>query len=184
MQLHKSHWIVGGCLVAVARALVREYHYARGASNTATYLHGMQHILDETVWGVAWWIPPTRSAAENTYPQDWKGVLALSRLVLVPEAPKNAASFLVAASMRKIDRKRWPCLVTYADEWQGHTGAIYKASNWTYVGRTTPQATWVLNGRMVSRKAGPKTRTKSEMEAMGARMVGAHAKHKFIHVVA
>lgn len=85
--------------------------------------------------------------------------------------------------MALIDRLRWPCLVTYADEWQGHTGTIYRATNWQYVGLTKPEATFVHNGRMVARKAGPKTRTRSEMEAMGAEMVGRFAKHKFVHIV-
>jgi hypothetical protein len=30
-----------------------------------------------------------------------------------------------------IDRGRWPALVTYSDEGQGHTGHVYKCSGWT-----------------------------------------------------
>ncbi len=29
-----------------------------------------------------------------------------------------------------IDRGRWPVLVTYSDEGQGHTGHVYKCSGW------------------------------------------------------
>ena len=84
---------------------------------------------------------------------------------------------------RMIDRKRWPCLVTYADEWQG-TRTIYRASNWDYCGLTAPEATFVKDGRMVARKAGPNTRTRAEMEELGAKMIGRFAKHKFVHRVA
>lgn len=38
----------------------------------------------------------------------------------------------------------WPCLVTYADEWQGHNGSIYRADNWDSVG-TTKRELAVLN---------------------------------------
>ncbi len=31
---------------------------------------------------------------------------------------------------RLIDRSRWPVLVTYSDEGQGHTGHVYKCSGW------------------------------------------------------
>lgn len=185
-RLRKAEWhVVDHVPLAKARTLVEGYHYARGASNTATYLHGLLRRDDDSaaLYGVAWWIPPTKSAALATYPEDWRGVLALSRLVLLPSAPKNAATFLLAAAMKQIDRKRWPCLVTYADEWQGHTGGIYRAANWTYVGRTTPEATFVLDGRMLARKAGPKTRTRAEMAALGAVLVGRFAKHKFVHSV-
>ena len=169
----------------VAHSLVSLFHYARGGSNTATYLHGLLPVgsvlLTECI-GVAWWIPPTRSAAEATYPANWQGVLSLSRLVVVPEAPKNAASFLLGRSMRLIDRRRWPCLVTYADIAQGHTGAIYRATNWQYIGLTKPEPAFAVNGRMVARKAGGRTRTRAEMLALGAVPTGSSAKHKFIHV--
>jgi len=78
-----------------------------------------------------------------------------------------------------IDRKKWPCLVTYADTWRGHTGRIYRADNWEYCGLTKPERTYTINGIMVSRKAGPKTRTHGEMLALGARLEGAFAKHKY-----
>jgi hypothetical protein len=31
---------------------------------------------------------------------------------------------------RSIDRGRWPVLLTYSDEGQGHTGHVYKCSGW------------------------------------------------------
>lgn len=182
-RLRKSEYEVRAIDIDIARRMVRRHHYAGGASNTATYLHGLYRVgdsFDEQCVGVAWWIPPTRSAAEATFPERWQGVLALSRLVILPGTPKNACTFLLARSRRLIDRALWPCLVTYADEWQGHTGAIYRADNWCYVGRTKPERTYRINGRMTARKAGGKTRTHAEMLALGAELVGSFAKHKFV----
>ncbi len=181
-RLRKADFEVRPLSYDVARRLVTAHHYARGAANTATYLHGLFRIgdiFDEMAQGVAWWIPPTRSAAEATFPERWQGVLCLSRMVILPGVPANACSFLLARSRRQIDRAAWPCLVTYADEWRGHTGAIYRADNWTYEGRTKPERTYQIDGRMVARKAGGHTRTHAEMVALGAQMVGAFAKHKF-----
>lgn len=164
---------------------MEKYHYAAGASNTAVYLHGLFRkgdIFDEQCVGIAWWIPPTKAAALATYPKRWQGVLSLSRLVIEPGVPKNACTFLLAGSRRLIDRSLWPCLVTYADEWQGHLGTIYKADNWQYVGKTKPERGYVTAGRMTARKAGPKTRTHSEMLELGAEMIGTFAKHKFIRL--
>lgn len=184
-KLRKAEWTVRPVNIAIARRLVTREHYARGASNSATYLHGLfpaGAFWDEEVRGVAWWIPPTRSAAEATHPDDWKGVLSLSRLVIQADVPPNGASFLIGASMRLIDRARWPCLVTYADTMQGHTGAIYRATNWRYVGLTPPKRTFAIKGRMRSIKGGGFTRTFAEMAALGAEDLGMHAKHKFVHV--
>jgi hypothetical protein len=168
--------------LSTCQRIVSEYHYAGGGPNTATFRHGLIRADDPlTVWGVAWWIPPTRSAAEASWDGDWRAVLSLSRLAIVPDAPTNAASFLIAGSIKRIRRDgRWRCLITYADDWQGHTGTIYKATNWEYMGLTTPEPTFVDGaGRMVARKAGPKTRTRAEMEALGYKKVGSYAKHKF-----
>ncbi len=162
--------------------LVVKFHYSKGGSNTAVYRHGLFKRGSEECLGAAWWIPPTKTAANATYPQDWRGVLNLTRLAINPRVPKNGASFLLGKSMRMIDRDRWPCLVTYADEMQGHTGAIYKATNWEYVGMTAKEATFFKGDRMIARKAGPKTRTHAEMIGLGCELVGRFAKHKFRHI--
>src|SRR5690625_66240 len=181
-KLRKAEWEVLPVSLDVAKRLVYHHHYAKGGSNTATYLHGLFQkgaFWVRECYGVAWWIPPTKSAALATYPDDWEGVLALSRLVMRPDAPFNACSFLLARSVKLIDPKRWPCLVTYADEWQGHEGTIYKASNWEYCGMTKPEATYTKNGMMIARKAGPRTRTRQEMIDLGCELEGSFAKHKF-----
>ena len=184
-RLKAREWEVRDCPMETGVELVSRYHYAKGAANTRTYLHGLYPTgswLESDCVGVAWWIPPTKSAAEATFPENWQGVLALSRLVIAPGVPKNACSFLLSRSMKLIDRKLWPCLVTYADEWRGHVGTIYRATNWQYVGLTKPEAVYTRNGRMVARKAGPSTRTHSDMLALGAEQQGKFAKHKFIHL--
>jgi hypothetical protein len=108
-------------------------------------------------------------------------VLALSRLAIEPDVPGNAASFLLGHSEKLIWKSgMWDTLITYADEWQGHTGAIYRAANWEYVGLTKPERVYVRDGVMVARKAGPKTRTHADMLALGAECVGSFARHKFV----
>jgi hypothetical protein len=83
--------------------------------------------------------------------------------------------------MRLIDRKRWPYLLTYADTWRGHTGAIYRATNWTYVGETRPWEVFVKDGVTVSKKSGAVTRSRKQMIERGCVSVGSFSKHKFIH---
>ncbi len=186
-RLRKEDWTVQSVALATVKQMVKTHHYARGGSNTATYIHGLFRagdFMDADCAGATWWIPPTKDAAAFVFPENWQGVLCLSRMVILPGIPSNACSFLLAWSMRSIDRDRWPCLVTYADEWRGHTGQIYRATNWEYRGETKPQPVYVLgNGRMISRKAGNKTRTHDQMIAMGASCIGQYPKHRFVHIV-
>lgn len=183
LQLRKSDWTVAGVDQDVAYRLVETEHYSKGASNTATYLHGLYpadwHWYSQCV-GVAWWIPPTRSAAEAWAGEAWQGVLALSRLAIEPDVPRNACSYLLSKSARLIDRQRWHTLVTYADSWRGHTGAIYRACGWEYAGETAPEAVYTLNGRMLARKAGGTTRTHRQMLSLGCVFEGRHAKSRFV----
>jgi hypothetical protein len=185
--LRKSEWEVRPIDLTVAYDLVRAYHYAKSGANTATFLHGLFRCADwMNCLGVAWWIPPTKTAAIATWRGDWRKVLSLSRLVIAPEVPKNAASFLIGESVRLIRADgRWECLVTYADEWRGHTGRIYRATNWEYMGMTAKESTFLTaGGVMVARKAGGHTRTRAEMQELGHTDVGKFAKHKFRMVVA
>lgn len=179
----KSDWWVDVVSLRRARKLVRRYHYSGGGSNTRVYCHGLfpkDWFWESECVGVAWWLPPTKSAAMS-FDENWNGVLSLSRLVIAPEVPTNAASFLIRHSMRLIDRDRWPVLVTYADSWQCHQGTIYKAAGWREVGRSKPERRYVKDGRMASRKAGPKTRTHAEMLALGYECVGAFSAIRFEH---
>lgn len=182
----KEDWEVRDCDLVVCQKLVELYHYSHGGSNTATYSHGLFlarrfHRLE--CFGIAWYLPPTKSAAEANYSKNWRGVLALSRLVIVPGVPKNACSFLIRHSMRRIDRQVWPYLLSYADEWQDHKGIIYRAAGWKENGYTKPERCYVKNGRMISRKAGPTTRSHREMLEMGCECIGSFRKKRFYHLV-
>lgn len=182
-RLRASDYVVKDCCFQQAKKLVVKHHYSRGGSNTFVYVHGLFRKDDPwTLRGVAWWLPPTRVACESVNREEWKKVLSLTRLVVTPDVPPNGASFLLGASIRMIRKDgRFVSLVTYADESQGHTGAIYKASNWDYKGRTGPYPRWVdpVSGRQVACKA-TKNRTKSEMESLGFKKDGSFYKHKFV----
>lgn len=188
--VRKHDWMVDTASLKQVRELVADLHYAGGSSNTATFRHG---LFRRSEWplvlsGAAQWIPPTRGAAEATLRQlelvgDWRRVLALSRLVVAPDVPTNGASFLLGRSIRLIRATRaWDVLVTYADERQGHTGAIYRATNWRYIGESIADS-WILNGKQLTRKAGPRTRTREEMIGLGAIELDPAIKHKFAIVL-
>lgn len=167
----------------VAARLIAAEHYSKGSAKQAAYIHGLfpaGELWEERAAGAAHWMPPTQAVALCLLPSFPSGVLALSRLAVLEEVGGNGATILLARSMRLIDRERWPVLVTYADSWRGHTGGIYKATGWTFDGETAPKPVWVLGDRMISTKAGPKTRTVAEMRALGAELVGHFPKLRFV----
>ena len=63
----------------------------------------------------------------------------------------------------------------------GHEGTIYKATNWKNLGPTKGDPVWLdKEGRQVSRKRGPTSRTAAEMRAAGFTNIGRAAKIKFV----
>jgi len=163
-----------------AKQFIENHHYTKSASITSVYSHGL--FLEGSMCGALLWMPPTKIAAQSVSRENWKRVLTLSRLAISPDAPRNAASFALSRSRKLIKFAGvWKHLVTYADTWQGHTGAIYAADNWTYVGKTKPSSVWTdIDGKVRGRKRGPKNLSVTEMKDMGMICVGSFCKHKYV----
>ena len=163
-----------------AREFIVAHHYSKGCSNTRVYSHGLYRVGDPELLGVAIWLPPTKVAAQSVNRDEWQKVLSLTRLAVKPGVPKNAATFLMAASTRMIRReRRFVSLVTYADEFMGHKGGIYRAANWNYAGLMKGSPRWEdASGRQVARKS-TVSRTNAQMTELGYRVVGTFGKHKF-----
>lgn len=169
---------------AVGVELIRQHHYARGDANTHVFMHGLVRVDEDVVVGVAHWLPPTRNVALSVS-SDWRRVLCLSRLVILPDEPQNAATILLGASIRRIRQSgRWAALVSYADLGQGHEGTIYRASNWTEGPLTQSRERWIdpRTGRQVATKA-TRNRTFAELEALGYVRGGKSRKRKFTYAL-
>jgi hypothetical protein len=182
VKFRRDDWYVADVPIEDARILVETHHYARGASKTRVYLHGLYDLLTDELKGLVWWLPPTRPACLSVNPHEPERVISLSRMVMAPDVPKNACSFLQARSIELIRKDgRFNTLVTYADEAQGHTGFVYRVSGWTYFGRTEKTLKWIdpATGRQVSLLA-TKSRTVAQMCDLGYVKAGRHAKHKFV----
>jgi hypothetical protein len=162
-----------------AMPLIKAHHYAKGGSNTAVFVHGLYHRLSDMLVGVVWWIPPSLHVGQTVRPEAPQRVLNLTRMVMIPGAPANACSFLLARSAKEIKKDgRYLSLVTYADEAQGHDGGVYKASNWEYVGMTGPYTRWL--DPETGQQMATIRRNTTKMHSLGAVKAGRFHKHKFV----
>lgn len=96
--------------------------------------------------GCAIYSAPPRECDRRYGGKTWE----LARLYLLDEIPRNAETWLISESIRHIRRNRPDVefLVSYADPSAGHSGTIYRASNWNPDGRTdegrkTPRCDYV-----------------------------------------
>lgn len=121
--------------IADVQQLCTKYHGYASAGGLATYAFAVyeKRSREEKVVAVFAWQPPPYGAAKSACPEAPYGVLSLSRMTAVPRRYRSLRH--ISAPLRRqmrmlIDRTRWPVLITYHDEGQGHTGHVYKCSGW------------------------------------------------------
>jgi len=123
--------------ISDVRDLCAKHHGYGSCGNVAVYAFGV--FERGSIVAAYAWQPPPPGASLSICPEAPWAVLALSRMVAVPRSERtlNHVSRPLRWQMANmIDRGRWPVLVTYSDEGQGHTGHVYKCSGWTATSRS------------------------------------------------
>ena len=94
-------------------------------------------------------VPASRHLQKSVCPSNPDLVLELNRLWVHDIMPRNTESWFIAKALKLLP----PRLVcSYADTAAGHTGYVYRASNWYYYGwtdmdRKTPRFDYVVPGK-------------------------------------
>ena len=132
-----------------AMQMVMQHHYSQRVVG-CTKAFGLLHE-GELVGCCCFSIPASYTLCKGICGDELKGaVYELSRLVVTTDK-KNAASFLIASSLRALDNR---IIVSYADcnEHVGHVGYVYQATNWLYTGKGTAEPVWVhpTTGEVIS----------------------------------
>lgn len=176
-KLHAAEWRVLPTNIEKSVNLVRDFHYIGNANHGVIYCFGLFRKDEYLPVGVSMWQLAGKGSVDKFNPDGNSTTLTLTRLVIMPDIPNNAASFLLGRSIRFIKKdNKFNFLITYADTYQNHTGAIYKATNWQYMGMTNPEPVWIMpDGTLKSRyKSGKGSNTHNEMLAQGAKLVRKH----------
>lgn len=117
-------------------SLCAKYHGYGSAGDAFTYAFAVYESCRPVA--VYAWQPPPYGAAKAVGGSAPGGVLSLSRMAAVPRKERDLKH--VSKPLRRqmrlhIDRGRWPVLVTFHDEGEGHNGFVYKCSGWTPTAR-------------------------------------------------
>ena len=129
-----SDLVISPCLLADIRLFVETHHYSGSVNGVkVTTCYRVDHcgiLVGAVIYG------QMSTTAWKKFGRSEIEVLELRRLVLIDDAPKNSESRVVGWTLRHI-RKNLPLVkvvVSYADPYYGHSGIIYKASNFKYLG--------------------------------------------------
>ena len=134
------------------RAFLKKWHYSDYVNIQTKHAFillregnfGMPQII-----GVCIYTRPAGPSAGQTYhPSRPDKVLELRRLCLVDDTPKNAESYFIYKTIKWLQKNTdWEYIISYADQNQGHKGVIYRASNFNYLGETSPSKSLEVDGK-------------------------------------
>jgi hypothetical protein len=97
-------------------------------------------------------------------------VIELRRLCCIDDTPKNTESYFIGWTLRWLKKNtKLKVVVSYADAEHGHSGTIYRASNFTLEGKRAGARVIVFNGKRYHDKA-IRTKYKGELKPFAKRL--------------
>lgn len=155
---------------AVVRDFIEQHHYSHNINGLmSSYCFAMydqdNHMVGAMIYGKL-----GMANAWKKYGDSIEEVMELRRLVLVDDTPKNSESFFIGRTLRWL-KANTPVttIVSYADPNYGHSGVIYRATNFEHVGMTAPGKVIIWNGKKYHDKA-IRTKYKGELKPFAKRL--------------
>lgn len=116
--------------------------------------------------------------------------LTLTRMWVADFMPKNSASRFLGVVLRTLrQHTEVKFILTYADPEQGHMGAIYQATNWTYTGLSVPTPLYDAgvgvprHSRSFGQVFGTHSVEHFERQGVEIKVITQRPKHRYIHFI-
>ena len=148
------------------KGFIEKHHYSQNINGIQSYHHfglytdgnfGLPKMIGAMLYG----IPSMPATATKYNPINPNRCMELRRLVCIDDTPKNTESYFVGKPLRWLKANTdVEVVVSFADQHYGHSGIIYKASNFEYLGETAKARILMVDGkeyhaRSLNQKARP-----------------------------
>lgn len=148
--------VVAPCSHEAAKYAVMHWHYSRRMLVTKLAKFGVwEHsaFVGAIIYG-----PGPSDALGKRWGLTGFEVCELGRVAMRTHSVPVSA--VVAESLRQLQvaNPGLRLVVSFADPAQGHVGGIYQAGNWLYLGTTSPDVEYFVNGRWMHSRAVPHKR--------------------------
>ena len=116
---------------------------------------GLPRMIGAMIYG----IPAMYGVAERYYEDNPSVVIELNRLCCIDDTPKNTESYFIGKTLNWLKHNtKYRLVLSYSDLAQGHEGIVYKASNFTDLGMTSPDRVLIVDcekshSRMITKKS-------------------------------
>ena len=135
------------------KGFIEKYHYSQNINGIQSYYHfglytdgnfGLPKMIGAMLYG----IPSMPATARKYNPINPSRCMELRRLVCIDDTPKNTESYFIGQTFKWLKKNTdMEVIVSFADEEEGHTGVIYKATNFDYLGTTSPGKVLMVDGK-------------------------------------
>jgi hypothetical protein len=123
------------CNIKEIKDFVEKWHYSKSI-NGLSCKHCFKLVYKDKIVGAMIFGRMSMVNQWKKYGNKESEVIELRRLCCIDSTPKNTESFFISKCLKMIKKYNYKIIVSYADPTYNHVGTIYKASNFTYVGRT------------------------------------------------
>jgi hypothetical protein len=127
--------VVTPVTIAFARGFISKYHYLQSMPDSTLFCYA-GHYGTKLAGIIVFGMGGSKSRYTTIIPEIQNGEYCeLTRLWCHDLAPKNTESRIISEALKMLP-VNIKLVVSYADDGQGHSGIIYKATNWIYMGKT------------------------------------------------
>lgn len=130
-KLDKNRCVIKSCEFKDIRHILEEFHYKKGAMGGGISICFAMFIDGELVGGSV--------LGKPRHQKKYKNCIDIRRMACVDKAPKNSESWFLSQIIKWVgSNTNYDYVLSYSDKTVGHTGTIYKASNFKKIGETSP----------------------------------------------
>jgi hypothetical protein len=132
---------------------IEKHHYSHNTNGVQSYYHfGLfrdgKFGLPEMIGAMLYAMPSMPATAKKYNPINPTKCFELRRLVCIDDTPTNTESYFIGQTFKWLKQNTdIEVIVSFADEEYGHSGIIYKATNFEYCGTTSPGKVLVVDGK-------------------------------------
>jgi|TARA_B100001094_G_scaffold262060_1_gene263089 hypothetical protein len=132
---------------------IEKHHYSHNVNGVQSLYHyGLftegNFGLPKMIGAMMYAHPSMPATAAKYNPINPDKCLELRRLVCIDDTPKNTESYFIGKTFKLLKQTTdKEVIVSFADQHHGHTGVIYKATNFDYLGETKPGRILMVDGK-------------------------------------
>lgn len=146
----KSYWVEHTNLKAVQKFITKLHYSHKTKGLKVKHCFGLYRegrFTPDLIGAMIYALPAMPKPAQKYSPKHPDKLLELVRLVCIDDTVKNTESFFIGSTLRWLKKYTdFRCVLSYADPTFGHSGVIYKATNFTHLGMTGSKRTVIVDG--------------------------------------